>query len=227
MYNMGSHNTVLCYGNPIQPDRMYANKWGVYRPDSPIVAFSQSGQGAYVKAYHKAYTFCRHTRELAYAKDKAILIRDSIERGNRMEESHIQRWHLMDGCSVVDKGKNYIIIEKGGVKALMLWQGADSLKVWKNPVLYPEIFPDEDSVFPIIDASFACPEEKTADNATAYISLAIINMTGLDIAQDILEAVGRRLEEAMSSSCWSTVDEPDDSLPMVGIAASLYDVLKG
>ena len=59
------------------------------------------------------------------------------------------------------------------------------------------------------------------------ISLAIINMTGLDIAQDKLEAVGRRLEEAMSSSCWSTVDEPDDSLPMVGIAASLYDVLKG
>ena len=48
----------------------------------------------------------------------------------------------MDGCSVVDKGKNYIIIENGGVRALMLWQGADSLKVWKNPVLYPEIFPD-------------------------------------------------------------------------------------
>lgn len=227
MYNMSSHNTVLCYGNPIQPDRMYANKWGVYRPDSPIVAFSQSGQGAYVKAYHKAYTFCRHTRELAYAKDKAILIRDSIERGNRMEESHIQRWHLMDGCSVVDMGEGFIIIEKGGVKALMLWQGADKLKVWKNPVLYPEICPDEDSVFPIIDASFACPEEKTADNATAYISLAIINVTGLDIAQDKLEAVGRRLEEATSSSCWSTVDEPDDSLPMVGIAASLYDVLKG
>ena len=43
MYNMGSHNTVLAYGKPVQPDEMYANKWGVYRPDSPVSKFLDQG----------------------------------------------------------------------------------------------------------------------------------------------------------------------------------------
>lgn len=31
MYNMTSHNTVLAHGEPVLPDCVYANKWGVYR----------------------------------------------------------------------------------------------------------------------------------------------------------------------------------------------------
>ncbi len=226
MYNMGSHNTVLCYGRAIQPDTMYSNKWGVYRPDTPIVTFTESESGAYVKAYHTAYTFCRHTREVAYAKDKGLLVRDSIERGNRMPESHIQRWHLMEGCTVEQMGDDYIIIEKNGTRALLLWAGQPKLKVWKNPVLYPEIFPDEDSVFPIIDASFACPEARSADNATAYLSLAVINITDIDGADGKIADARKLINDRMSSSTYSTIDEPDDTVPMVNVAEALHEVLE-
>ena len=49
MYNMASHNTVLAYGTPIVPDSMYANKWGVLRPSSPITAYFHNANGIYAE----------------------------------------------------------------------------------------------------------------------------------------------------------------------------------
>lgn len=223
MYNMGSHNTVLCYGNAIQPNRMYANKWGVYRPDSPISSFYSSEEGAYVKAYHIGYTFCRHTREVGYRNDLGCVVRDSIERGNRLSDKHIQRWHLMNGCMIKEQGNDYIIIEKNNVRVLMLWAGDAELKIWKNPILYPDIFPDENAVFPIIDASFACPEAKNADNATAYLSTAIINISPL--ADYDIGKARKVFNEQMNPSSYSTIDEPDDMVPIIDVVKSVYTAL--
>ena len=226
MYNMASHNTVLCYGSPIQPDRMYSNKWGVYRPDTPISEFTESAEGAYVKAFHTAYTFCRHTREAAYANGKGLIVRDSIERGNRMDEKHIQRWHLMDGCSITKEGDSFVVIEKEDVKILMLWAGNPEIRIWKNPVLFPEIFPTEDDVFPIIDASFACPEAKAADNATAYLSTAFINISGMNVDDAKIQKTLQQFRSSMDAGSFATIDEPDDTVPMIRIAGSLYETLR-
>lgn len=211
MYNMGSHNTVLCYGNPIQPDRMYANKWGVYRPDTPILEFSSSTDGAYVKASHSAYTFCRHFREVAYSTGKGFLVRDAVERGNRLPDNHIQRWHLMENCNIESSGNGFVIISKASTKVLMLWDTPAGLKIWKNSVLYPEIFKDEDSVFPIIDVPFAAPEAKNADNATAYLGMIILDISGKNPSIEVIENARDVLTKNINSAAYATIDEPKNS----------------
>ncbi|MDY2815876.1 MAG: heparinase II/III family protein [Bullifex sp.] len=178
MYNMGSHNTVLCYGKPIQDDMAYANKWGVYRPDTPVECFRITKHGTYMKARHKAYTFCEHVREIWFSRKRGILVQDTIERGNRLNKAHIQRWHLMDGCEVTRTSKNSLRVTKNGVSVMIVTDPAATIKIWKNTkVLVPSIYPDESYLSPIIDICFKAPEAKQADVAAAKIRTMIIDVT--------------------------------------------------
>lgn len=179
MYNMTSHNTVLCYGKPILDDMAYSNKWGVYRPDTPIEKFVTNQYGSYIKASHKAYTICRHVREAYFKRDTGLLIHDTIERGNRINKAHIQRWHLMEGCCAEKISHNCVLIKKNNVSVLMVTDLDVSIKLWKNSkILVPEIYPNETYLYPIIDVSFNAPVAKTADVAAAHISTCFIDITG-------------------------------------------------
>ena len=55
MYNMTSHNTVLAHGEPVLPDCVYANKWGVYRPDTPVTEYWTDPKGCLL--YTSAVSF--------------------------------------------------------------------------------------------------------------------------------------------------------------------------
>ena len=112
MYNMPSHNTVLAYGNPIAPNEVYANKWGVYRPTLPITRCNSEKEGFYVSAYHDGYTFCRHTREVLFHREQGLIVSNHIMRGNRMDTPHIQRFNLMPKTSVAAVGKDFVMAEK-------------------------------------------------------------------------------------------------------------------
>lgn len=172
MYNMGSHNTVLVYGKPIQPDEIYANKWGVYRPASPIDEFISTKDGCCVSAYHDAYTTCRHRRSCYFYRERGVLIKDTIEHGNRSADAHIQRWHLMPGvsCKIIDDSS--LLLEKEGVRLLCFWHGVSRIRIWKEEVLYPSIIKDEKELLPVIDAEFVTGKEGAED--IAAVSLAVL-----------------------------------------------------
>lgn len=178
MYNMTSHNTVLCYGNPIIDDMYYSNKWGVYRPDTPIVASQSNGNGFFVEAYHTAYTFCLHRRKLYFDRNRGLIVHDKVERGNRYDTPHIQRWHLCQGCSVRRLSDNALLITKEGVDILFLAKEAMEISIWKNTLLYPDIFASEDDVFPILDVRFQTPDFLIADNAAANLHTLFLDVTG-------------------------------------------------
>ena len=93
-------------------------------------------------------------------------------------------------------------------------------------MLFPEIFPTEDDVFPIIDASFACPEAKAADNATAYLSTAFINISGMNVDDAKIQKTLQQFRSSMDAGSFATIDEPDDTVPMIRIAGSLYETLR-
>ncbi len=178
MYNMSSHNTVLCYGRPVQDDMVYANKWGVYRPDTPVDRFEVRKNGTYMKAHHKAYTFCEHVREIWFDRERGILVQDTVERGNRIEKAHIQRWHLMDGCEVKKLSSNSLLITKNNVKVMMITDSKAKIRVWKNTEkLVPSIYPDDSCLYPIIDISFRAPEAKQSDVAAAKLRTMFIDVT--------------------------------------------------
>lgn len=179
MYNMTSHNTVLCYGNPIINDMYYSNKWGVYRPDSPIVASQSFDNGFYVEAYHTGYTFCLHRRSLFFNRDKGLIVHDKIERGNRYETPHIQRWYLSNECTVERISDKALVITRDGIDILFIAKEVRNISIWKNNLLYPEIFQSENDVSPIIDVSFQSPDRLIADNAPADLNTLFLDITGI------------------------------------------------
>lgn len=177
LYNMGSHNTVLAYGNPILPDSMYANKWGVYRPDSPVSGFISTEAGAFLKAYHDGYTICRHNRSVLFHRTRGMLITDAIEHGNRLSAPHLQRWHLLPDvkCSLIDERS--VLLEKQGVRLLLLWIGEAEIKIWQKEDLYPEIIKRKEDLSTILEASFAAGGKGAEDIATVSLSLLILDAT--------------------------------------------------
>lgn len=187
LYNMESHNTVLAYGRPVQPNEVYADKWGVYRPDSPVTAFTSCEDGCYVRAYHDGYTFCRHTRSLLFHRQGALIIRDEIGHGNRLPSPHIQRFHLLADVTCTSIRDNALVLEKEQVTLLFLWNRISSIRIWKKEDLYPAIIPDKSQLSTIVDVSF-CDDSDEDDISTISVPLLILDITGknlegLDLAQ--------------------------------------------
>lgn len=154
LYNMESHNTVLVYGEPIQPDSIYASKWGVIRPDTPITRFETEKEGCYAEAYHDAYTHCRHVRKILSCRSRGFLIRDELIGGNRMQKPNVQRWHLFPDVKYEQIGTSGVLLEKNGAKALLLWGGTPVLRFWKKKELSPMIVKEEADIAATIDVEF-------------------------------------------------------------------------
>lgn len=153
IYNMDSHNTVLCNSKSIQDNQMYANDWGVYRPDSPVIEFNSSETGCYIKAVHYGYTYCCHQREIWFNRKHGMIFRDKIINGNRIPAPHIQRWHLTEKTTIKIISNNIILIKKNNVKVLFIWN-CSNIKIWKNEMLCNNIFKDYNMLYPIIDIYF-------------------------------------------------------------------------
>lgn len=181
MYNMESHNSVLAYGAPIVPNRMYANKWGVMRPSSPVLEARSFEQGLYVKAFHDGYTFCRHQRTWLFHRTHGLLLSDQIQRGNRMESPHIQRFHLMPQVKAIPFSNDSILVEADHVRLLFLWSGAQHKIILNKPsLLVPEMKASEDDLCQRIDVEFEASPEQKADNVAVSVHLLILDITDLD-----------------------------------------------
>lgn len=177
MYNMESHNTVLAYGKPVQPNEMYVDKWGVYRPDSPVSHFITHKEGMCVRAYHDAYTSCRHERTVFFHRKNGFLIHDEIKHGNRLPTAHIQRWNLMPDVQYRQLDDHSILLKKNGVKVLCLWTGVPTLRIWQRKTLYPEIVKDPTALSNIIDASFHSNDAKKSDIASVSQDMLMLDVT--------------------------------------------------
>ncbi len=200
MYNMPSHNTVLAYGRPIAPNRVYANKWGVYRPDSPVTAYRSGQKGIYASAYHDGYTFCRHTREILFHRERGLIVSDRIMRGNRLDEPHIQRWNLMPGALVTAAGDDFALVEKEGARFLFLWSGAPRrVSVTHPELLVPEIIPEKEDLAPILDIAFHALEEDRNKNVTVTLNLLILDIT--DSSQALSENKLKDMQARLEALC--------------------------
>lgn len=154
LYNMGSHNTVLAFGKPVQPDETYASKWGVLRPDTPVTAFETQREGCYVSAYHDAYTHSRHVRSILSCRKRGFLIRDELIGGDRMDRESVQRWHLFPDVKWEQTGERAVLLEKNGAKALLLWGGIPRLQFWRKEALYPLVVKEKEKIATTIDVHF-------------------------------------------------------------------------
>lgn len=185
MYNMTSHNTVLAYGNPVQDDRFYALKWGVMRPDTPVERFSTQKEGCFVSAYHDAYTFCRHTRKILACREKGFLIHDCIRGGDRLPEAHIQRWNLFPDVSWRQLDERSVLLEKNGIRSLLLWSGSPSLHIWQKEDLCPDIVKDKTQLSAIIDVRFMPVIDAESGIGPVVQSLLILDATdGIPVIGD-------------------------------------------
>lgn len=156
-YNMGAHNTVLAYGKPILPDSIYQNLWGVYRSDSPIEDVQTTPYSIYLKASHSGYTFCKHTREVTFHTSTGnLVVRDSIQRGNRFDSPHIQRWHLSPNVVPQIINDHCILLTVDDTQVLCTWSQVNELKLWKNSnLLCPDIYASEDELGYVIEVVFS------------------------------------------------------------------------
>ena len=192
LYNMESHNTVLAYGQPVQPDEMYASKWGVLRPDTPVVSFESEAGSCEVQAYHDAYTHCRHVRKIHHERGLGFLIREELIGGDRLPRPHIQRLHLHPDVACEQLNENTLLLKKNGAKALFVWSGSPKLKLWKKQELYPQIVSDPKQLGLIIDASFTTEQFSPAGRiGTVVQELLILDVTnGKPSAERVRKAFG-------------------------------------
>lgn len=178
LYNMGAHNTVLAFSQPVCPDRMLADKWGVYRYDSPVTQFNAEENGVYVSAYHVGYAHCRHTRKLLFARNGTLLVRDEMARGNRVPEPHIQRWHLEKGCTARLLHDDALIIEKEDMRLLCVFNKPDSIRISDElDVLCPAILPFGTPLAPVIDVMFSNMQDQTTDLLMVSLNMLMMNIT--------------------------------------------------
>lgn len=184
-YNMSSHNTVLVFGSPIQPDEMYAAKWGVIRPDSPVSSFATEKDGCFATAYHNAYTHSRHVRKVLAYREKGFLIQDEIQGGNRIQKAHIQRWNLMHDIKCTQLDSRSILLEKNGVKAVMLWTGNPTLKIWQKEDLRPMIVKPGEPLTDIIDVSFKDDKVFTPAGGLEPVCQSVLILDTTDKMPDI------------------------------------------
>ena len=205
LYNMGSHNTVLAYGKPILPDAMYANKWGVYRPDSPVTDFVSTESGTYLKAHHDGYTICRHTRSVLFHRSHGMLITDAIDRGNRLPSAHIQRWHLLPDVKYTIVDSRAVLLKKQGVQLLLVWSGAPAIHIWQKTSLYPQIVRDKKDLSTILDVAFGAGEKAAEDIATLSQTLLILNVTNRSPVPD---AYTNLAEAAIKIQTQAEIDVP-------------------
>lgn len=197
MYNMTSHNTVLAHSNPIRPNSDYANKWGVFRPDTHIKEYKSSKDAMFISGYHDAYTFCRHNRQVLFVREKGWVVRDSIIRGNRQESPHIQRWFLEKGVKLQTLGDNAILLEKNHAKLLCVWKSSEKFKltIWKKDDLYPEIFPNKEDINYTIDVLFKADSKKDSENATVRQDVIMLDVSernklpSIDVVNEALAAI--------------------------------------
>ena len=200
MYNMTSHNTILAFGNPIAPDPMYADSWGVYRPDSPVSAFISRPEGMFVEAFHQAYTFCRHNRSVLFSRKNGLIVRDSIDRGNRFPADHIQRWHLAKNVAVKELGGQSLLLSAGEVQVLCIWNRPAALHIYQNPLLYPEMVSDPQNLSTVIDLSFRGEKNETLDYEATALSTAFLDITGCGAESLDLEKLQCQLFPLVESS---------------------------
>lgn len=179
LYNMNSHNTVLAYGKPVQPDEIYASKWGVIRPDTPVTRFETEKSGCYAEAYHDAYTHCRHIRKVLSCRSKGFLIRDELRGGNRLQKANVQRWHLFPDVECKKIGDNSVLLEKNGAKALLLWGGTPVIRLWKKKELSPLIVKEEKDIATTIDVEFM----EESFNPAGGLETVAQNLLVLDVTE--------------------------------------------
>jgi len=199
MYNMGSHNTVLVYGKPIQPDEIYANKWGVYRPDSPISEFISIEEGCCVSAYHDAYTTCRHNRTCYFHRKRGLLVCDSIEHGNRLDDAHIQRWHLMPDVSCQKTNDCCVLLEKQNAKVLFFCPEASGITIWKEDFLHPAIIKEKEGLLPVIDVAFDSKSAKAEDIATVSQATLMLDVSDERTLPD-MDALATSVKEILAET---------------------------
>lgn len=203
-YNMTSHNTVLVYGIPVQPDDIYASKWGVLRPDSPVDSFVTEKGGCFMRAYHNAYTHSRHVRKVLADRKRGFLIQDEIQGGNRIQKPHIQRWNLMHNVTCTQLDAHSVLLEKNGVKVLMLWDGNPTLRIWQKEDLRPMIVKPNEPLTDIIDVSFKDQNDFNPAGGleeTVCQSVLIVDVTdGMPDITDVDSLCAHLIEEAESGN---------------------------
>ena len=198
-YNMDSHNSVLCYGEPIQSWEKYANRFGVYRPDSPITAFNDYGNGMYVSAYHYGYTFCSHERRVLFADNGNMVVRDLVNRGNRLDNAHIQRWNLEPGVKPTVLGDHAILLEKGNLRYLWLFDAPYEFRIYRNTELLSEFFEDNEIGY-VLDVHFKPLGNVHEHTMLVKLTTLMLDVTDRDIemTDDLIakvKSIGDRISE--------------------------------
>lgn len=184
-YNMESHNSVLCYGDTIQSWDKYANFFGVYRPDSPITKFVEYPEGMYVSAYHYGYTFCSHERRVLFSDSGNILLKDLVNRGNRLDKAHIQRWNFDPSVNVEVVSEHAALITSGDVRSLWVWDRNCDLKLFRQTEILSEYFSDENIGY-TLDVSFKPIQADSHDKSMLVtLSLMMLDVTEKDGELDL------------------------------------------
>ena len=115
-----------------------------YTVVAPITELVNMKKGMYISAYHYGYTFCSHTRKVLFCDNGSMLVRDEVNRGDRLEENHIQRWNFEPGVVLTKLSSNAVLLTKDAVKYLWVWDNASNINIFKQSEILLDWFTEEE-----------------------------------------------------------------------------------
>jgi len=155
--NLGSHNTILPCGRPIEDDVFYSTGWNAFIPAVTLEQFDSGKDFSYVRASHRGYPSVECGRELLYIKGAGLLIRDRVfKRSPPPPYNHLQRWNFAPGTELSMPKANLLRASRNGRTLLMIWPDAPGVGVSVEEV--EDVKPLTEKVFRRADASFTTDE---------------------------------------------------------------------
>jgi hypothetical protein len=107
-----------------------------------------------------------------------MMVHDEINRGNRLDTPHIQRWNLAYEVSVREYDSHSVILERDGLFLLLVWDRPLDIKVFKNIEPLKAVMSESDIGY-TIDVSF----EPEIDPQGMKEMLVGLKMLAIDITE--------------------------------------------
>ena len=109
-----------------------------------------------------------------------MLVRDEVNRGDRLEENHIQRWNFEPGVVLTKLSSNAVLLTKDAVKYLWVWDNASNINIFKQSEILLDWFTEEEIGY-TLDVSFT----GLVQNSSKSQMLVILNTLMLDVSDTV------------------------------------------
>jgi hypothetical protein len=119
-------------------------------------------------------------------------VSDRVNRGNRLDKAHIQRWNLEPGVVPEILNRNAVLLKKKDIRYLFLFDAPQEFKVYRNTELLGEFFSDDEIGY-VLDVYFKPEGNHIEKTMLVKLNTLMLDVTDNDVklTDELIDRVGK------------------------------------